>query len=192
MGKYENICKNIHLPAQSGSSRILELMNRGYSREWYIGKALRVREVLGDDCGISSDMITGFCSETEEEHRETLSLMDIVRYDFAYMFNYSERPGTLAEKKLKDDISQEIKNRRLEEIIAKQTSHSVERNKMDVGKVHRVLIEGYSKRSNDFMQGRNTANKVIVFPKETYQKGQYVNVLVESSTRGTLIGKAVS
>src|SRR5688572_5384114 len=166
MAKYENICKNIHLPAQSGSSRILELMNRGYSREWYIGKALRIREILGQDCGISCDMITGFCSETEEEHEETLSLMDIVKYDFAYMFYYSERPGTLAEKKLKDDVSLDVKKRRLDEIIHKQTAHSLERNKPDVGKVYRVLIEGYSKRSDKHLQGRNTANKVVVVPAE--------------------------
>ena len=196
MAKYENICKNIHLPAQSGSSRILELMNRGYSREWYINKALRIREVLGEGCGISCDMISGFCSETEEEHQQTLSLMDIVKYDFAYMFYYSERPGTLAEKKFKDDISLDVKKRRLDEIINLQTAHSLERNKKDVGQVYRVLIEGFSKRSNDFVQGRNSANKVIVFPKvtesgKTFQKGEYVNVLVESFTRGTLIGKAV-
>src|SRR5688572_23522148 len=166
MAKYENICKNIHLPAQSGSSRILELMNRGYTREWYIGKALRIREILGQDCGISCDMITGFCSETEEEHQETLSLMDIVKYDFAYMFYYSERPGTLAEKKLKDDVSLDVKKRRLDEIIHKQTAHSLERNKPDVGKVYRVLIEGYSKRSDKHLQGRNTANKVVVVPAE--------------------------
>src|SRR5688572_583019 len=166
MAKYENICKNIHLPAQSGSSRILELMNRGYTREWYIGKALRIREILGADCGISSDMIAGFCSETEAEHQETLSLMDLVRYDFAYMFFYSERPGTLAEKKLKDDVSLDVKKRRLDEIIHKQTAHSLERNKPDVGKVYRVLIEGYSKRSDKHLQGRNTANKVVVVPAE--------------------------
>ena len=191
MAKHENICKNIHLPAQSGSSRILDLMNRGYDREWYIGKALRIREVLGQDCGISCDMIIGFCSETEEEHQETLSLMDIVKYDFAYMFYYSERPGTLAEKKFKDDVPLEVKKRRLDEIINRQTAHSLARNKPDVGNVYRVLIEGYSKRSNDFLQGRNSMNKVIVFPKETFKKGEYVNVLVESFTRGTLIGKAV-
>jgi tRNA-2-methylthio-N6-dimethylallyladenosine synthase len=191
MAKYENICKNIHLPMQSGSSRVLELMNRGYSREWYLNRAKRIREILGNACGISSDMISGFCSETEEEHQETLSMMDEVKYDFAYMFYYSERPGTLAEKKFEDDISLEVKRRRLEEIIARQTAHSIERNLLDEGKVHRVLIEGYSKRSNDFLQGRNTSNKVIVFPKETFKKGQYVNVMVESSTRGTLIGKAV-
>jgi tRNA-2-methylthio-N6-dimethylallyladenosine synthase len=196
MAKHENICKNIHLPAQSGNTRILEMMNRGYTREWYIEKALRVREVLGDECGISCDMIAGFCSETEEEHQDTLSLMNIVQYDFAYMFNYSERPGTLAEKKYKDDVPADVKNRRLEEIIALQTTHSLERNKKDAGKVYRVLIEGFSKRSNDFLQGRNSANKVIVFPKvaetgRAFQKGEYVNVLVESFTRGTLIGKVV-
>jgi tRNA-2-methylthio-N6-dimethylallyladenosine synthase len=191
MAKHENICKNIHLPAQSGSSRILELMNRGYTREWYIGKALRVREILGDDSGISCDMISGFCSETEEEHQETLSLMDIVQYDFAYMFNYSERPGTLAAKKYVDDIPADVKTRRLEEIINRQTEHSILRNNKTIGKKFKVLIEGYSKRSNDFLQGRNSENKVIVFPKKNFQKGQYVNVLVESATRGTLIGKAV-
>ncbi len=191
MAKYENICKNIHLPMQSGSSRILDLMNRGYSREWYMNKAKRVREILGEDCGISSDMISGFCTETEEEHRETLSMMNEIRYDFAYMFYYSERPGTLAAKKYADDIPEEVKKRRLEEIIALQTKHSIIRNERMTGKVQRVLIEGTSKRSEDFLQGRNTDNKVIVFPKENFKKGQYVNVLVERSTRGTLIGKAV-
>lgn len=192
MAKHNNICKYIHLPVQSGNSRVLELMNRGYSREWYLDKITRIREILGEDCGISSDMITGFCTETEEEHLETLTLMDKVRYDFSYMFFYSERPGTLAAKKFRDDIPEEIKKRRLQEIIDKQTGHSLERNKKDVGKVHQVLIEGYSKRSNEFLQGRNTANKVVVFPKEQFRKGQYVNVLVESCTGATLMGKAVS
>lgn len=191
MAKYENICKNIHLPMQSGSTRILELMNRGYSREWYLSKARRIREILGEDCGLSSDMIAGFCSETEEEHQETLSLMNEVVYDYAYMFFYSERPGTLAAKKYTDDIPEEIKKRRLEEIIALQNQHSIIRNERMVGKVQRVLIEGTSRRSEDFLQGRNSDNKVIVFPKENFKKGQYVNVLVERSTRGTLIGKAV-
>ncbi|HEY3429433.1 MAG TPA: tRNA (N6-isopentenyl adenosine(37)-C2)-methylthiotransferase MiaB [Cyclobacteriaceae bacterium] len=191
MAKYENICKNIHLPMQSGNSRILELMNRGYSREWYMNKAKRVREILGEDCGISSDMIAGFCTETEEEHQETLSMMNEIVYDFAYMFFYSERPGTLAAKKYADDISEDVKKRRLEEIIALQTEHSIRRNQQAVGKIHKVLIEGSSKRSEDFLQGRNTDNKVIVFPKENFRKGQYVNVLVERSTRGTLIGKVV-
>jgi tRNA-2-methylthio-N6-dimethylallyladenosine synthase len=191
MARYENICKNIHLPVQSGNSRILEMMNRGYSREWYLQKIGRIREILGADCGISSDMIAGFCSETEEEHRETLSLMDAVQYDFAYMFFYSERPGTLAEKKFKDDVPADVKKRRLDEIIDKQRKHSHERNKLDVGKVHKVLVEGFSKKSEAHLQGRNSANKVIVFPKEHYGKGQYVNVLVNDCTAGTLLGKAV-
>jgi tRNA-2-methylthio-N6-dimethylallyladenosine synthase len=192
MAKYENICKSIHLPMQSGNSRILELMNRGYTHEWYISKALRIREILGDDTGISSDMISGFCSETEDEHRDTLVVMDAVRYDFAYMFTYSERPGTLAEKKYADDVQEEVKLRRLEEIITLQTQHAVIRNKENEGKIYKVLIEGFSKRSEEFLQGRNSQNKVIVFPKENFRKGQYVNVMVESSTRGTLIGKAVN
>jgi tRNA-2-methylthio-N6-dimethylallyladenosine synthase len=191
MARYENICKNVHLPVQSGNSRILELMNRGYSREWYLQRAQRIREILGNDCGISSDMITGFCSETEEEHQETLTLMEIVKYDFAYMFYYSERPGTLAEKKLDDDVPLEIKKRRLEEIIHQQTKHSILRNQQDVGKIHKILIEGYSKRSNEYLQGRNSANKVIVFPKENYRPGQYANVLVKECTRGTLVGVGV-
>lgn len=191
MAKYENICKNIHLPMQSGSSRVLDLMNRGYSREWYMAKAKRIREILGEDCGISSDMIAGFCTETEEEHRETLSMMKEIVYDYAYMFFYSERPGTLAAKKYPDDISEEVKKRRLEEIIALQNEHSTLRNERMVGKTQRVLVEGFSRRSDDFLQGRNTDNKVVVFPKENFKKGQYVNVLIERSTRGTLIGKAV-
>lgn len=192
MARHENICNYIHLPVQSGNSRILELMNRGYTREWYLDKISRIREILGEDCGISSDMITGFCSETEEEHTDTLTLMDQVKYDFAYMFFYSERPGTLAAKKLADDVDPEVKKRRLNEIIAKQNQHSLERNKRDVGKTHRVLVEGFSKRSQDFMQGRNTANKVVVFPKENFSKGQYVDVLVTDCTGATLIGNAVS
>ncbi|MCI0751860.1 MAG: tRNA (N6-isopentenyl adenosine(37)-C2)-methylthiotransferase MiaB, partial [Flammeovirgaceae bacterium] len=192
MARHKNICKYIHLPVQSGNSRVLELMNRGYSREWYLNKIQKIREILGEDCGISSDMITGFCSETEEEHRETLSLMDIVNYDFAYMFFYSERPGTLAAKKYADDISEEVKKRRLQEIIEKQTGHSLKRNKLDVGKVHQVLVEGYSKRSQEFLQGRNSANKVVVFPKGEFKKGDYVNVLVEECTSATLIGKIAS
>ena len=191
MAKYDNICKSIHLPVQSGNTRILELMNRGYSREWYLDKAKRIRQILGFECSISSDMITGFCTESEEEHEETLSLMDEVQFDFAYMFFYSERPGTLAAKKWKDDISLDVKKARLDQIINKQREHSLLRNKADVGKVHRVLIEGFSKRSEKFLQGRNTHNKVIVFPQEDFQKGQYVDVFVEECTGGTLVGKAV-
>ena len=195
MAKYNNICKYIHLPVQSGNSRILELMNRGYSREWYLEKINRIREILGDECGISSDMITGFCTEKEEEHIDTLTLMDQVQYDFSYMFFYSERPGTLAAKKFTDDIPEETKKRRLQEIVDKQREHSLLRNQKDVGKVHQVLIEGFSKRSDDFLQGRNTANKVVVFPKSDtiriFKKGQYVNVMVDNCTGGTLMGKVV-
>ncbi|MDH5367160.1 MAG: tRNA (N6-isopentenyl adenosine(37)-C2)-methylthiotransferase MiaB [Cyclobacteriaceae bacterium] len=191
MKKYDNICKYIHLPAQSGNNRILELMNRTYTREWYINRVDAIREILGRECGISSDMITGFCSETEEEHQETLSLMNYVKYDFSYMFFYSERPGTLAAKKLTDDIPLEIKKKRLAEVIELQQQNALERNKLDVGKVHQVLIEGTSKRSGEFLQGRNTANKVIIFPKEQYSRGQYVNVLVEDCTTATLTGKVV-
>ncbi len=192
MASYENICKNIHLPVQSGSSRILEMMNRGYTREWYLGRVGRIKEILGNECGITSDMIAGFCSETEEDHQETLSLMDTVQYDFSYMFYYSERPGTLAEKKFKDDIDLSIKTRRLDEIIKKQREHSLQSNLRDVGKVHTVLIEGFSKKSVNDLQGRNTTNKVIVFPKGNHKKGDYVQVLVTECTGGTLIGKVVS
>lgn len=191
MARYENICKYIHLPVQSGNSRLLELMNRGYTREWYLGKVEKIREVLGDDCGLSSDMITGFCTETEDEHQDTLTLMDAVVFDFSYMFYYSERPGTLAAKKWADDVPEETKKRRLSEIIKKQNEHSRLRNQRDVGRVHRVLIEGESKRSADYWQGRNSANKVVVFPKESFRKGDYVNVRVDDCTGATLIGQAV-
>ncbi len=191
MARHENICKYIHLPVQSGSSRILEMMNRGYSREWYLEKISRIKEVLGEGCGISSDMITGFCSETEADHTETLTLMDAVRFDYAYMFQYSERPGTLAEKKYKDDVAPEVKKRRLAEIIEKQSGHSLMKNRGDIGRVFKVLIEGPSKKSDACLQGRNSANKVIVFPREQYSKGQYVQVRVDDCTGATLIGKVV-
>lgn len=191
MARHENICKYIHLPVQSGSSRILDLMNRGYTREWYLNKISRIREVLGNDCGISSDMIAGFCSETEADHRQTLSLMDEVIFDFSYMFFYSERPGTPAAKKMKDDVPLEIKKNRLNQIIQKQNQHSLLRNRADIGKVHTVLIEGPSRRSDEYLQGRNPANKVIVFPKENYKKGQYVNVHVQGCSAATLWGKVV-
>jgi tRNA-2-methylthio-N6-dimethylallyladenosine synthase len=191
MAKYENICKYIHLPVQSGNSRVLELMNRTYDREWYIGRIDAIRRILGDDCGISSDMIAGFCTETEEEHQDTLSLMHYVQYDFSYMFYYSERPGTLAAKKYEDDISLEVKKRRLQEIVDLQRKLSHQRNLKDVGKVFQVLIEGFSKRSQEHLQGRNSQNKVIIFPKGSHQKGEYVNVLVTSCTTGTLLGEVV-
>lgn len=191
MAKYENICKYIHLPVQSGNSRVLELMNRGYSREWYLQRVEKIREILGNECGISSDMIAGFCTETEEEHKETVSLMEAVQYDFSYMFFYSERPGTLAAKKFADDIPLDIKKKRLEEIIQKQSELSLKRNQLDVGKVHKVLIEGTSRRSDQQLQGRNSANKVVIFPKGNKTKGEYVNVLVESCTGATLMGRVV-
>jgi tRNA-2-methylthio-N6-dimethylallyladenosine synthase len=192
MSAFPNICKSIHLPVQSGSSRILDLMNRGYSREWYLDKAQKIRYILGEDCSISSDMITGFCTETEAENQETLSLMDEVQFDFAYMFYYSERPGTLAAKKWPDDVPEDVKKQRLDQVIRKQREHSLIRNKQAIGKIQQVLIEGVSKRSDKFLQGRNTYNKVIVFPGDGLRKGQYVNILIEECTGGTLIGKVVS
>ncbi|MBC8110867.1 MAG: tRNA (N6-isopentenyl adenosine(37)-C2)-methylthiotransferase MiaB, partial [Verrucomicrobia bacterium] len=183
--KYENICKYIHLPAQSGNSRVLNLMNRTYDRDWYMNRISAIREILGEDCGISTDMIAGFCSETEAEHQDTLSLMEWVKYDFAYMFAYSERPNTPAAKKLTDDVPEPVKKRRLQEIIALQHKLSLERNLPDVGKVHKVLIEGFSKRSEEQLQGRNTANKVVIFPRGKHQKGEYVHVLVSACSSAT-------
>ena len=191
MARFENICKHIHLPAQSGNSRILDRMNRGYTRGWYLEKIQKIRSLLGDACGISSDMIAGFCSETEEEHRDTLSLMELVEFDFSYMFIYSERPGTLAAKKFADDVPLTIKKRRLDEIIRKQNELSLRRNVRDVGQVHKVLIEGDSKRSPEHLQGRNSANKVVIFPRKNKSKGEYVFVWVEECTGATLLGKIV-
>ncbi|MCA6073350.1 tRNA (N6-isopentenyl adenosine(37)-C2)-methylthiotransferase MiaB [Fulvivirga sedimenti] len=192
IARYDNICNYIHLPAQSGSSRVLELMNRTYDRDWYMNRVDAIRRIIGEDCGISSDMIAGFCSETEEEHQETLSLMDYVKYDFSYMFYYSERPGTLAAKKYEDDIPLEVKKRRLSEIISRQQQHSLERNRRDVGKIQQVLIEGFSKRSNEQLQGRNSANKVVVFPRGNHKKGEYVEVLIKECTAATLLGEVVN
>ena len=189
--KYDNICKYIHLPVQSGNTRILELMNRTYDRDWYLNRVHAIRRILGEDCGISSDMITGFCSETEEEHQDTLTLMDYVQYDYSYMFYYSERPGTMAARKLEDDIPLEVKKRRLAEVIEKQRQLSLQRNQLAINQVHKVLVEGYSKKSQDFLSGRNDQNKVVVFPKMDYQKGDYVNVLIKDCSVGTLIGEAI-
>ena len=191
MARHDNICKYIHLPAQSGNSRVLKLMNRTYDRAWYMEKINSIRQILGQDCGISTDMISGFCTETEAEHQDSLSLLDFVRYDYAYMFAYSERPGTLAAKKYADDIPEAIKKRRLSEIIDRQLAHSAERNQRYVGQVQRVLIEGPSKRSADFLSGRNDQNKMVVFPKGNLQKGQYVNVLVTECSSATLRGEVV-
>jgi tRNA-2-methylthio-N6-dimethylallyladenosine synthase len=191
MKKYDNICNYIHLPAQSGSSRILELMNRTYDREWYLGKIDRIREILGEECGISHDLIAGFCTETEEDHQDTLTLMDYVKFDYGYMFYYSERPGTPAAKKYEDDVPEEVKKRRLNEIIAKQQEHSLERNQMTVGKVYRILIEGESKRSAEDLCGRTDQNKMVVFPRKHYKKGEYVNVRILSCSAATLKGEIV-
>jgi tRNA-2-methylthio-N6-dimethylallyladenosine synthase len=191
IAKYENICNYIHLPVQSGNSRILELMNRGYSREWYLNRIESIRKII-PDCAISMDIISGFCSETEDEHQDTLSLMDIVKYDFGYMFSYSERPNTQAQRKLEDDVPEDVKKRRLQEIIEKQMGHSLIRNKNHVGKTHKVLVEGVSKKSKDELFGRNTQNTVIVFPKENYKIGDYVMVKVDECTSATLKGTAVN
>jgi tRNA-2-methylthio-N6-dimethylallyladenosine synthase len=190
IAKYENICKYVHLPVQSGSSRVLELMNRGYTREWYLNRIDAIRRII-PDAGISMDIISGFCTETEEEHLETLSLMETVKYHFGYMFAYSERPKTLAERKYKDDVPEEVKSRRLQEIVDLQVKHSAERTKEGLGKVHKVLVEGVSKKSKERLFGRNTQNTVVVFPKENFKPGDYVNVLVDECTGGTLIGKAI-
>jgi tRNA-2-methylthio-N6-dimethylallyladenosine synthase len=164
-------------------------MNRTYDREWYLNRVNMIRSIV-PDIGLSTDVITGFCSETEEEHQETLSLLQEVKFDYAYMFMYSERPGTPAAKKMTDDIPEDIKNRRLQEVIALQNQHSKEINQSNVGKTFKVLVEGYSKRSNEMLKGRNDQNHMIVFPKEQYKAGDYVMVHVEECTSATLIGKA--
>jgi len=185
---HENICNYIHLPVQSGNSRVLDLMNRTYDRDWYMDRIDAIRRII-PGCAISTDVITGFCTETEEEHRETLSMMDYVQYDFAYMFMYSERPGTLAAKRYKDDIPDDVKRRRLKEVVAKQQEYSYLRLQSQVGKVQRVLIEGFSKKSDQDYCGRNDQNAMVVFPVgNDYKPGQYVNVLVERTTTATLIG----
>ena len=193
MSSHENICRSIHLPVQSGSTRILQLMNRTYTREWYTAKIDRIREII-PDCGISSDFIAGFCSETEQEHRETLSLMEYSRYDFSYMFFYSERPGTLASRQYLDDIPDEVKLRRLDEIVKLQNRLSRESNVKDLGKTFIVLIEGDSKKSKDEWKGRSSQNKVIVFPKKgaDFKKGDYARVKVNNCTGATLLGEAIN
>lgn len=187
MKKYENICNYIHLPVQSGSSRMLQMMNRTYSREWYIAKINRIKEIL-PDCGISTDMITGFCTETEEDHQESLSLMQYCKYDLAYMYFYSERPGTLAARRFKDDVPLDVKKRRLQEMVDLHRIHSLESMQRDVGKTFKVLIEGISKKNENEFYGRNDQNKVVVFPKLNYKKGDYVTVEIHACTAGTLIG----
>ncbi len=191
MAKYENICNYIHLPVQSGNSRVLKLMNRTYDREWYMERVNAVYRII-PDCAISSDMIAGFCTETEEEHQDTLSMIEFAKYSMSYMFFYSERPGTLAARKYEDDIPLEVKKRRLREIIDLQTKISAEQNQKDIGKVFKVLIEGDSKKSDQDFKGRNSQNKMIIFPKkENLEKGMYCHVLVKESSSATLKGEIV-
>jgi len=192
IAKYENICNYIHLPLQSGSTRVLQLMNRTYTREWYMAKVKRIKEII-PDCGISSDIIAGFCTETEEDHADTLSMMRSSAYDMSYMFFYSERPGTLAARRYKDDTAEDVKKKRLKEIVELQGRLSYESNKKDVGKTFKVLIEGNSKKSDLDWMGRNSRNKVIVFPKESYhyKKGDYAFVKVNDFTQATLIGEVI-
>lgn len=189
MARHDNICKYIHLPVQSGSSRILDLMNRTYDRDWYMDKIRRIYEIL-PDCAVSSDMIAGFCSETEAEHRETLSMMEFARYSMSYMFFYSERPGTLAARKYPDDVPLEVKKQRLQEIIDLQTRISYRHNSDDLGKIFKVLIEGDSRRSDREFKGRNSQNKMVIFPKSAnYKPGDYVDVKISEVTSATLIGQ---
>jgi tRNA-2-methylthio-N6-dimethylallyladenosine synthase len=191
MARHDNICKYIHLPAQSGNSRVLALMNRTYDRPWYEERVQAIRRILGEDCAISTDMISGFCSETEEEHQDTLTLIDFAQYDMGYNFFYSERPGTLAARKLEDDIPLEVKKRRLQEVIDRQQIHARARYARMVGKMHQVLVEGPSKRSAEHLSGRNSQNQVVIFPKQNFKKGDYVNVLATSTTGAALLGEAV-
>jgi tRNA-2-methylthio-N6-dimethylallyladenosine synthase len=191
IAKYENICNYIHLPVQSGNSRVLEIMNRTYDREWYLDRVNAIRKII-PDCSISTDVIAGFCSETEEEHQDTLSMMEYVKYEFAYMYSYSERPGTPAAKKFADDVYDEVKQRRLEEIIALQQINSKFRAQKRIGKIEKVLIEGFSKKSKTDYCGRSDQNFMVIFPvDEAYKPGDYVNVLIEKVTTATLIGKVV-
>jgi tRNA-2-methylthio-N6-dimethylallyladenosine synthase len=190
MAMYENICNCIHFPVQSGSTRILELMNRKYTREHYLERIAKIREII-PDCSITTDIIAGFCSETEDDHKQTLSLMNEVNYDFAYMFKYSERPNTKAARQLKDDVPDEIKTKRLNEIIKFQNHLSLESNRRDIGKTFKALIDGFSKRSDEYFSGRTSQNKTVVFPKENYNIGDFANVRIISCTSATLIGEIV-
>lgn len=190
IAKYENICNYIHLPVQSGNSRVLEKMNRGYTREDYMNVINSIKRII-PDCGISTDIMTGFCSETEEENDDTISLMNWVQYDYAYMFIYSERPGTLAARKYPDDVPLEVKQQRLQKIIEAQSRLSFIKNKADIGTISNVLVEGYSKRSDEHLSGRNDQNKTVVFPKKDFKPGDYVKVLITECTAGTLLGEAI-
>ena len=190
MARYHNICKFIHLPLQSGSTRILDLMNRKYTREDYIERIEAIRRIL-PGCGLSTDVFCGFHSETEDDHQQTLSLMAWAGYDSAFMFKYSERPGTYASKHLADDVPEDVKGRRLQEIVDLQMKLSLASNKADIGKTFEVLVEGVSKKSKTELFGRTSQNKVVVFPKESYKPGDLVTVTVHDATAATLLGRAV-
>ena len=190
MASFENICNYIHLPVQSGHTEVLKRMNRGYSREWYLDRIEAIHRII-PDCAVSTDIISGFCAETDKEHNDTLSLMDIVAFDFAYMFKYSERPKTLAERKFEDDVPEAVKSKRLTEIIEKQLGYSLASNKKRIGKTEKVLIEGISKRSEEHMSGRTGRNSMVVFPKGNFKKGDYINVKILDCTSATLLGSAV-
>lgn len=192
MAAHENICQYIHLPVQSGNTRILDLMNRTYDREWYMERIMAIQNIL-PECAVSSDIITGFCTETEEEHQDTLSMMEFAKYSMSYMFAYSERPGTLAARKWEDNVPEEVKKRRLNEVIRLQNHLSLVHNKADIGKSFKVLIEGDSKRSAAEWKGRNSQNKMVVFPKGNYnlKPGDYITVLIHSASSATLIGEIV-
>ncbi len=189
--KYENICNYIHLPVQSGSSRILQLMNRSYSREWYLAKVDRIRQII-PDCGLSTDMITGFCTETDEDHQASLSLFDYCKYDLAYLYYYSERPGTLAERRFNDDVPLDVKKKRLQELVDLYRQHSLRTMQKEVGKTFKILVEGFSKKSEEQLQGRTDQNKVVIFAKENFKKGNYVFVKITHCTGGTLFGEVIN
>ena len=190
IARNRNICNAIHLPVQSGSNNMLKLMNRKYTREWYLDRIAAINKYI-PECAISTDVIAGFCSESDEDHNDTISLMKEVAFDYAFMFKYSERPNTIAQKKLDDDVPEEVKSARLQEIIDLQQHLSHESNKRDVGQTFEVLVEGISKKSEDFLMGRNSQNKVVVFPRKDFGKGEYVNVKVTECTTATLIGESV-
>jgi tRNA-2-methylthio-N6-dimethylallyladenosine synthase len=190
IARHDNICRHIHLPAQSGSTRILKLMNREYSREWYMDRINAIKSII-TDCSLSTDMITGFCTETPEDHRDSLSLMEWAGFDFAYMFKYSERPGTKAARKYIDDVPESVKSQRLSEMISLQNRVSVRSKKKDIGMIFDVLIEGFSKRSEEYLSGRTSQNKVVVFPGKNFKKGDYVRVKIERCTSATLIGTCI-
>ena len=192
MGRYNNICKYIHLPVQSGSTRVLQLMNRTYTREWYMAKVDRIKQLI-PECGITSDVISGFCTEADEDHQDTLTLMEYSKFDMSYMYFYSERPGTLAARRFKDDVPLDVKKKRLDEIVKLQNRMSQESYLKDIGKTFEVLIEGNSRKSDSDWSGRTSQSKVLVFPKNNsdLKKGDYALVKVTRSTGGTLIGEIV-